>query len=79
MKPKQYLAMIPDKNNLCTLLVSRQYTKEMAERDICLRLEEQGVMVGKRLYLREMIIDEDGVIRLVNEKGEILPLDTWKV
>lgn len=80
-KPRQFITLIPTKgkDTSCTMVLSRQYTKDLAERDIYLRMEEAGITIGKLSCLRELIVDEDGVIRLVDDNGEVLSHDIWKV
>jgi hypothetical protein len=79
-KPKQFITFIPtnDKNSYA-VATSRQYTKELAERDIYMRLEAANVPCRNKVYTRELVVDEDGVIRIIDDNGEVLSLDTWKL
>src|SRR5438046_1081619 len=80
MKPKQYITFIPtnDKNSYA-IATSKQYTMELAQRDVYIRLEQANVECKNKVYNRELIVDEDGVIRIVDDNGEIISLDQWKV
>ena len=78
-KPKQYITFIPTKDNTYAVATSRQYTKDLAQRDVFNRLEQANVSCKNKMFTRELVVDDDGVIRMIDDNGEILPLDTWKV
>ncbi len=76
---KQFITFVFHKNSedKCIIATSQQYTKELAERHVLSGLENMGG--SNKVFTREIVIDEDGVIRLVNEQGEVLAADEHNI
>lgn len=78
-KPKQYITFVPTTTDTYIISTSRQYSKALAQRDVYMRIESANVPCKNKMYTRELVVDEDGIIRMIDDNGEVLPLDTWKV
>jgi hypothetical protein len=76
---KQFITFIFHKNSgdRCIIAMSQQYTKELAERQILSDLEDMGG--SNKVFTRELVINEDGVIRLLDDEGEVLESDTHSI
>jgi hypothetical protein len=76
---KQFITFVFHKNaeDKCIIATSQQYSKELAEKQVLTGLENMGGY--NKVFTREMVTDEDGVIRLLDEEGEVLDTDTHKI
>jgi hypothetical protein len=76
---RQYITFVFHKNSQdkCIIATSQQHSKEMAERQVLMDLEDMGG--SNKVFTRELVIDEDGVIRLVDDEGEVLEKDIHKI
>jgi hypothetical protein len=78
LKPKQFIVLIPTRDHDYIVATSRQYTKEIAARDVSMRLDNANIPF-KKMHVQELVVEDDGTIRIVDDNGEVLPLATWKV
>jgi hypothetical protein len=76
---KQFITFVFHKNaqDKCVIATAQQNTKELAEKQVLMSLEDMGGY--NKVFTREMVIDEDGVIRLVDDEGNTLEEDTYKI
>jgi hypothetical protein len=76
---KQFITFVFHKNaeDRCIIATSQQHTKELAERQVLSELENMGG--SNKVFTRELVIDEDGVIRLVDDGGNTLEEDTYNI
>jgi hypothetical protein len=69
---RQFIHFIPLKNGdqPCIVSVSRQHSKELAEKQAFLDLRDKvDSALFEKMCTKELTIDEDGVIRLVEEEA----------
>jgi phosphatidylserine/phosphatidylglycerophosphate/cardiolipin synthase-like enzyme len=81
MKPKHFITFVPSTADETSYIVatSRQYTKELAQKELHLYLERSNIPVPAVMHTKELVIDDNGVIRILDEKGDAVPLDTVKL
>jgi hypothetical protein len=78
---RQFIHFIPlkDCDQPCMVSITRQYSRSLAERQAFHDFhDKEGTVLLEKMCTKEITVDEDGTIRLIEEERDILRGDIYK-